>query len=58
MCAILCVLKTGATWRDLPDSFPDWSATCCYFGSWPKKDESGKSAIDKAPGELMLGSAR
>ncbi|MDR1538846.1 MAG: transposase [Clostridiales bacterium] len=52
---MLYVLKTGATWRDLPDSFPNWSAVYYYFGSWSKKDESGKSAIDKALDELMLG---
>ncbi|MDR1539871.1 MAG: transposase [Clostridiales bacterium] len=54
-CAILCLLETAATWMDLPDSFPKWSAACCYFGSWPEKGGSGKSATNKAPCELMLG---
>jgi hypothetical protein len=54
-CAMLCVLKTGATWRVLPDSLPNWNATCRHFRSWPEKGESGKSAIDNAPGGLMPG---
>ncbi|MDR1536419.1 MAG: hypothetical protein LBU32_00170 [Clostridiales bacterium] len=39
----------------IPDGFSNCPVACCYFGSWSEKDGSGKSAIDKAPGELMLG---
>ncbi|MDR1540779.1 MAG: hypothetical protein LBU32_22795 [Clostridiales bacterium] len=53
--AMLCLLKTGSTWRDITDSFPNWLAVCCYFRPWSKEDGSGKSAIEKALYELMPG---
>ncbi|MDR1536890.1 MAG: transposase [Clostridiales bacterium] len=34
---MLCVLKTGATWRDIPDSLPNWNAACRHFRSWQKR---------------------
>jgi len=32
--AILCILKTGSQWRQLPREFPAWSAVYCYFYTW------------------------
>lgn len=37
--AILWLLRTGAQWRNLPETYPHWQAVYYYFGCW-KKDET------------------
>ena len=46
-CAILYVLKQGCTWRALPHDFPPWETVYYHFSRWSKKDEDGKSLLDR-----------
>lgn len=32
--AILCALKNGCVWRDLPGDFPPWGTAYWYFAKW------------------------
>jgi len=34
--AILYVLRTGCSWRQLPHDFPKWSTVYTYFRAWQK----------------------
>lgn len=34
--AIFYVVKSGCTWRDLPNDFPNWSTVYGYFDDWSK----------------------
>ena len=35
--AVLCIGKTGAPWRDLPERFGDWNAVWRRFDRWAKQ---------------------
>ena len=54
LCAILYIAKEGCTWRALPHDFPEWNSVYNYFTIWSKKDETGKSLLDKILADLVI----
>ncbi len=51
--AIFYLLKSGCTWRLLPNDFPDWRIVYCYFTTW-KKDGTWKTMHDKLRDKVRL----
>ena len=37
-----------------PHDFPEYNGVYCYFRIWSKKDETGKSLIDRILAELVI----
>ena len=35
--AVLCIVRTGEPWRDLPERFRDWNSLFERFNRWAKK---------------------
>ena len=54
LCAILYIVKEGCTWRALPHDFPEWNSVYNYFKIWSKKDETGKSFLDRILADLVV----
>ena len=52
-CAILYLLKSACTWRNLPHDFPHWKIVYYYWTVWTKKDESGQSILDYVQDKLV-----
>ena len=48
------LIKEGCTWRAIPHDFPEYNSVYYYFRIWSKKDETGKSLIDRVLTELVL----
>ena len=48
--AILWITRTGAQWRNLDSSFPDWTAVYYYFYNWTRQGRIEK--INHALNEL------
>ena len=47
--AALYILKSGASWRMLPDGFPDWKLVHYYFTIWRKtKNKAGATILEQA----------
>lgn len=44
--AIFYLLRSGCTWRLLPNDFPDWKTVYYYFNKW-KKDGTWKKIHDE-----------
>jgi transposase len=40
--AILYVVRTGCSWRQLPASFPPWQTVYWYFGRWEQTKATEK----------------
>jgi hypothetical protein len=45
-CAILYLLKSGCTWRDIPGDFPPWRSVRYYYEVWTAVGEDGLSLLD------------
>jgi len=54
LCAILYLIKEGCTWRALPHDYPDYNIVYYYFTGWSKKDETGKSLLDRILAEIVI----
>jgi transposase len=54
ICAILYIVKEGCTWRALPHDYPDYDIVYYYFSEWSKKDEAGKSLLDRILAEIVI----
>jgi transposase len=54
LCAILYLIKEGCTWRGLPHDYPDYNIVYYYFAGWSKKDEKGKSLLDRILAEIVI----
>jgi transposase len=52
-CAILYLLKSGCTWRDLPHDFPNWKLVNYYYRIWTKKSENEESVLDRVLAKLV-----
>jgi hypothetical protein len=52
-CAILYLLKSGCTWRDIPGDFPSWRNVRYYYEIWTAKDENGHSILDYVLAKLV-----
>jgi hypothetical protein len=52
-CAILYLLKSGCTWRDIPGDFPSWRNVRYYYEIWTSKDENGHSILDYVLAKLV-----
>ena len=53
-CAILYVLREGCRWRSLPHDYPKWENCYKHYSAWSKKNDDGKSLIDKILEELVM----
>jgi len=51
--AIFYLLKSGCTWRLLPNDFPEWKIVYHYFSAW-KKDGTWKKIHDKLRNKVRL----
>jgi len=51
--AIFYLLKSGCTWRLLPNDFPEWKIVYHYFSAW-KKDGTWKKIHDKLRDKVRL----
>jgi putative transposase len=51
--AIFYLLKSGCTWRLLPNDFPHWRTVYDYFNAW-KKDGTWKRIHDKLRDKVRL----
>jgi putative transposase len=51
--AIFYLLKSGCTWRLLPNDFPHWRTVYDYFNVW-KKDGTWKRIHDKLRDKVRL----
>lgn len=51
--AIFYLLKSGCTWRMLPNDFPEWKIVYHYFSIW-KKDGTWKKIHDKLRDKVRL----
>ena len=47
--AILWITRTGAQWRNLDSSFPDWTAVYYYFYNWTRQGRFEKMYPPTAP---------
>jgi len=45
-CAILYLLKSACTWRDMPGDFPKMGIVRYYYDVWTAKGENGLSLLD------------
>jgi len=54
LCAILYLVKEGITWRAMPHNFPEYNSVYYYFSIWSKKDETGKSLLDRILAEIVV----
>ena len=52
-CAILYLLKSGCTWRDIPGDFPKMGIVRYYYDVWTAKDEEGFSVLDYVLAKLV-----
>ncbi|MEL6607129.1 MAG: transposase, partial [Bacteroidota bacterium] len=53
-CGVLYILKSGASWRMLPNDYPKWGTCYAYFQKWTEIPEGHrKSALDKAMSKLV-----
>ena len=52
-CAILYLLKSACTWRNLPHDFPKWKSVRYYYEIWTKKNENGESILDHVLAKLV-----
>ena len=52
-CAILYLLKSACTWRNLPHDFPKWKSVSYYYEIWTKKNENGESTLDYVLAKLV-----
>jgi len=52
-CAILYLLKSACTWRNLPHDFPHWKLVYYYWTAWTQKDENGQSILDYVQDKLV-----
>ena len=55
--AILYIVRSGCSWRMLPNDFPYWESVYHYFSEW-KKDGTFKQIMDLLRGELREGIGR
>ena len=51
--AVFYLLKSGCTWRLLPNDFPSWRIVYHYFSIW-KKDGTWKKIHDKLRDKVRL----
>ena len=51
--AIIYLLKSGCTWRLLPNDFPKWDTVYYYFRTWKKKG-IWKEVHDKLRGKVRV----
>jgi len=51
--AIFYLLKSGCTWRLIPNDFPEWKIVYHYFSAW-KKDGTWKRIHDKLRDKVRL----
>ena len=52
-CAILYLLKSACTWRNIPHDFPNWRIVRYYYEIWTEKDENGQSILDYVQAKLV-----
>ena len=52
-CAILYLLKSGCTWRDIPGDFPKMGNVRYYYDVWTAKGEDGLSVLDYVLAKLI-----
>jgi hypothetical protein len=52
-CAILYLLKSGCTWRDIPGDFPKMGIVRYYYDVWTAKSEEGFSVLDYVLAKLV-----
>jgi len=55
--AILYIIRSGCSWRMLPNDFPYWESVYYYFSEW-KKDGTFKRIMDLLREELREGMGR
>jgi len=52
-CAILYLLKSACTWRNIPHDFPNWRIVRYYYEIWTEKDENEQSILDYVQAKLV-----
>ena len=52
-CAILYLLKSGCTWRDIPSDFPKMGIIRYYYDVWTAKGKDGFSVLDYVLAKLV-----
>ena len=52
-CAILYLLKSGCTWRDIPSDFPKMGIIRYYCDVWTAKDKDGFSVLGYVLAKLV-----
>ena len=52
-CAILYLLKSACTWRDIPGDFPSWRNVRYYYEVWTYKGNDGFSVLDYVMAKLV-----
>jgi len=45
-CAILYLLKSACTWRNIPHDFPKWRNVRYYYEVWTKPNDKGETILD------------
>jgi transposase len=46
-CANLYVLKSGCTWRMIPNDFPKWRTVYSYFVIWSEKENDEEYSLSR-----------
>ena len=52
-CAILYLLKSACTWRNIPHDFPKWRNVRYYYEVWTKPNDKGETILDDVLNDLV-----